>query len=609
MHQNSEIVVSRITEVEDALMHLGRADYQDWNMWIELTSQQRLLQCCYLLECQQAILLARSLQPSLIPESEFDLTFPAHSSLWDANSPPEWKFAVQQCVNMPRYIHEITTTATSTLNTGLFDIFQSSLIIADRYNLFNDHALIPSRPCSSNTFQSEYEPLLSCSPIIKHQLLTAKLVHATPVRSLLAVSGETWILNEKVPSPAAMNGHISILQSWVNGIRTSDSESQRPNVAAAVEFAIEILQHAIMSPTGRFRLEFGGEMGLYFAVMVIWAITVAANDGLNTKYLHGHLPEHFLRANASANTSQSLAFRSMGGSDTTNLPTADHISSASTSISIYQIIMDSIKLLEFANSEVAGPSQLLQGLRHNARSQQGCTALIRWVKMRISIGDMDLQNVLDISFANPYTDQYGAGELLNGITGTLERAASRLSTMQPFPSPNVAQNTSRLLEEPPSIELCVESDWQTEDSMSDMDFSQSLTGLSPSVSLAAIALYDQFQMWQRKRVLSPLRDQADTDQNDRDCNGSTVGGDTSNSTTEATNIPSSHRSSQGIPLKRLPNDDDENDDGRRPARRRKLAREPEDFDSRLLACPFAKHHPFRHRKCFKYVLQDIARLK
>jgi hypothetical protein len=609
MHQNSQIVVSRITEVEDDLMHLRHADDQDWNMWIELTSQQRLFQCCYLLECQQSILLARSLQPSLIPGSEFDLTFPAHSSLWDANSPPEWKFAVQQCVNMPRYIHEITTAATSPLNTGLFDIFQSSLIIADRYNLFNGHALLPSHPCSSNTFQSVYEPLLSCSPIIKHQLLTAKLVHATPVRSLLAVSGESWILSEKVPSAAAMHGHRSTLQSWVNGIRTSDNESQRPNVAAAVELAIGILQHAIMSPTGRFRLEFGGEMGLYFAVMVIWAITVAANDGLNTNDLHDHLPEDFLRANASANTSQSLTFRSLGDSDTADLPSADHISSASTSISIYQIIMDSIKLLEFANSEVAGPSQMLQGLRHDARSQQGCTALMRWVKMRISIGDMDLQNVQDVSFANTYMGEYGAGELLDAIINSLERAASRLSTMQPFPSPVVAQNTSMLQEETPLIELCVESDWQTEDSMSETDFSQSLTGLVPSVSLAAIALYNQFQMWQRKRVLSPLRDQAVTGQNDTDCNRSTAGGATSNSTTEATNIPSSHRSSQRIPLKRLPNDDDDNDDDRRPARRRKLAREPEDFDSRLLACPFAKHHPFRHRKCFKYVLQDIARLK
>jgi hypothetical protein len=97
-------------------------------MWIEPTSQQRLLQCCYLLECQQAILLARSRSLSFIRKSEPDLPFPAQPSLWNANSPSAWVLAVQQCVNMPRYICEITTTATSTLNTSLFDIFQSSLI-------------------------------------------------------------------------------------------------------------------------------------------------------------------------------------------------------------------------------------------------------------------------------------------------------------------------------------------------------------------------------------------------------------------------------------------------------------------------------------------------
>ena len=63
------------------------------------------------------------------------------------------------------------------------------------------------------------------------------------------------------------------------------------------------------------------------------------------------------------------------------------------------------------------------------------------------------------------------------------------------------------------------------------------------------------------------------------------------------------------PGKRLPGDDDKDEDDRRPAQRRRLNPSSEDTNNRLLACPFAKNNPLQHRKCFKYVLQEIARLK
>jgi hypothetical protein len=511
MYQRSQSAISRIIEVEDASRQSENANYETWNMWIELTGQQRLLQCCYLVEYQQVILLARSPRFSFRPKSELNLPLPAHTSMWNAESPAEWALAVQQCVNMPRYIRDITMSATSRLKTGVFDVFQSLLIIADRYNVSNDHAPILSHHSLPDTLEYKYEPLLSCSPMIKHQLLVAKLVHVTPVRSLLAISGESWILSEKVPSMAAFNGHRSTLQSWVEGIRKSDNESKRSSVTAAVELAIDILQHAIMSPTEYLRLEFGGDMGLYFAVMVIWAITIVTNDHLNTSDLHGQPSEDFPRVKPSAKTSHLLASRSRGGSNTSNLPSVNHTSSDSTSTSVYRIIMDSIKFLENAKSEVLGLSQTPQWLRHNASSQQGCSALMRWVKMRVSIGDMDLQNAQDVTFASLRANSHTDGELLDGITSVLERTASRLSATQPFPPRDPVQNTSSLDDETPLVESSVESDWQTEDSMSDMDFSQSLTGLSPSVSLAAVDLYDQFQVWQHSRTSYLWKDQRDTD--------------------------------------------------------------------------------------------------
>lgn len=96
-----------------------------------------------------------------------------------------------------------------------------------------------------------------------------------------------------------------------------------------------------------------------------------------------------------------------------------------------------------------------------------------------------------------------------------------------------------LLELTSVLELSAESDWQTEDSMSDMGPSQSLTDLLPSILLAASALYEHFQVWHDSRNPYPLKNQEGTDQSDSNYNGSTSGGATSNSTSESTNLPSS----------------------------------------------------------------------
>jgi hypothetical protein len=46
----------------------------------------------------------------------------------------------------------------------------------------------------------------------------------------------------------------------------------------------------------------------------------------------------------------------------------------------------------------------------------------------------------------------------------------------------------------------------------------------------------------------------------------------------------------------------------RPVRRR-VASVLSDEDERLLACPFSKNNPRRHRVCHKYILRDVSRLK
>ncbi|KAF2476866.1 uncharacterized protein BDR25DRAFT_309217 [Lindgomyces ingoldianus] len=102
--------------------------------------------------------------------------------------------------------------------------------------------------------------------------------------------------------------------------------------------------------------------------------------------------------------------------------------------------------------------------------------------------------------------------------------------------------------------------------------------------------------WRCSKSLQSMKDQADTDQEVNNSNVYTNGDYSSGANGESSR-------------KRPPGDDDNNNDDRPPGKRRKVTNIYKEPDTRLLACPFAKKDPLRHRKCFKYVLQDIARLK
>ena len=120
-----------------------------------------------------------------------DLPIPVHFSLWQAENPTDWAMSAQQCAHLPTFVFEVIPGN----HIGRFDQFQSSVLIAAHYNHFDRPAIYLASPT-----QPAIEHLLDDSPTTKHGLLTAKLLQTVPIRALLAVSGESWILSEKVSS-------------------------------------------------------------------------------------------------------------------------------------------------------------------------------------------------------------------------------------------------------------------------------------------------------------------------------------------------------------------------------------------------------------------------
>jgi hypothetical protein len=385
-------------------------------------------------------LLARPPQPSLIQFSGYDLPFPSHSALWDAASPPEWALAAQQYAQLPEYVYQVTPE----MVPSVFDSFQSSILIAAHYHHFDNPAPYIAPPPFA-----AIDHLFDASPITKHQLLTAKLLQVTPVRALLAVSGESWILSEKVPSPQAFSGYKTTLRSWISGVWSSTTESHNQPAKEALKLAVEILQHAITTPPHTLRLELGADMGLYYAALVLWSVTVAAHSRNNMAQTQAHQMHRYQSHSPLPST---RSFPSTPTHLTSNTPAASPLhtyppttnfgqgqatspasySPTSSSMQYPEITMLSMKFLNTALLDMDFLGMVQQWPREVAQWQQGCGALMRWVKMRLRGGAVEgRDSVIATSHGVGPTSAGtgrggdGFGELLDGVIGVLEKVMGR----------------------------------------------------------------------------------------------------------------------------------------------------------------------------------------
>lgn len=414
-------ILSDITQPENATLEL-------WTQWVELSIQQRLLLGCYILECEQVTLLARSSHQPLTQLSGFDLPFPSHTALWDATNVASWAMEAQQHIHTPIYVYQVTSDLAPTTT---FDVFQSSLLITAHYNPFAQPQCVT------------IDHLLSDSATTKHQLLTSKLVQCTPVRPLLAVSGETWILSEKVTSPQIFESYKATLRSWVSGLRSDPTSAQDESVKDALKLAMEILQNAFAAHHQDLRLELGPDMGLYYAALVVWAVTVAATTHLNPGQPHLQYPLH---PSLSAPHAFSPSSDHLGIDATESTPNPAHPSALfalpeqltsqvpptpNTSMMHSETTMTVLSFLDIALMDMNILGMVPHWPRDIAQWQQGCGVLMQWVKMRLRNAPLEgLDNIAPLPNSGPASAAMGCGgdgygEVLDGIIGVLDKLAEK----------------------------------------------------------------------------------------------------------------------------------------------------------------------------------------
>lgn len=398
-----------------------------WIRWSELTTWQHLLISCYILESQQAMLLAREPHSSMLPVSGLDLPYPTHSLVWDAEDFEAWSSVGVQYSFAPQYVFQALQSESPAAATP----YQSALLIAATYNRFGVTASYDSSPT-----HVDISALLDSSFATHLAFLTARLTQVTPIRALLAVSGESWILSEKVSSPQTFAEYKIILRTWVHQLWSGSSTCDHFNpVKEALELSVTILRLVMDEQIDLCTLEMGTDMGLYFATLTLW--TIAAALGARSRHTPRPSQQAFLRRYSESPSTSLLLSEAIHGQTTASyessqFPEHDELGIAQSQPSSptrrdsllttplqshEQIAVTTKTFLVFASHALS-----MNPLSHSSLSlgniQAGCEGLLLWTKLCLRSAPVFKDND---STTWPFAPGDGLGELLDSMVGSIER--------------------------------------------------------------------------------------------------------------------------------------------------------------------------------------------
>lgn len=272
---------------DDLAMH-GMANYLQEHVGSmtradELLSKQHLLAACHILDSQHATLFGRRLT-SCYAGSGMELPFPAALNSWEgrgsAQQPTGPHVRVWQVLdggNMDKPAQQ-----------QRHDVFQSMFMIACLTDPSSaSEGLQPSDPSKDllpviGTMQQSSQVQLAYN--------TFMLCKNTPVRDLLAVAGESWVMAEKLSDQAEYVAAQIEARNWASaagyssGFSTAvfhDEEQQAP-VRRAVRHALRVFElHMTHPKTG---LPFQ-EWSIYLAAVVIWAFAHVSSSSFSASTL------------------------------------------------------------------------------------------------------------------------------------------------------------------------------------------------------------------------------------------------------------------------------------------------------------------------------------
>lgn len=233
-----------------------------------ILSKQRLIAACYILDSQHATLFGRK-RTSCYSGAGMDLPFPASLVSWDGQRRGQQRLEPHDRVwqaldggSMDEPAHQRP-----------YDVFQSMLMIACLTDSSNESdGFYPSDP------SKDLAPIVGAmqqSAQIKLAYNTFMLCKHTPVRDLLAVAGESWVMAEKLSKQADYVASQMEARNWADAAAyptdftaSGLDDEQQPPVRKAVRHALRIVELHMNHPKTGLLYQ---EWSIYLAAVVVWA--------------------------------------------------------------------------------------------------------------------------------------------------------------------------------------------------------------------------------------------------------------------------------------------------------------------------------------------------
>lgn len=228
---------------------------------LEQESRKRLLAAYYLLDRHHATLFGRPISTRVSFSSDI-LPFPRHQDLWDTMitqqfTPygydpdlPPYEFMLQALM---------AAKASNDTSPESHDVFASMVLLAG----LTEEIQRSGTAIDSEEQTGSFNLVAETSPRARLAYHSTMLCKHTPVRDLLAVAGESWVMVEKMRSQADYSAAQLSIRTWASGFQDESSDSH-----LALKHAFEILK--IHQGCNRPGLLFD-EWTLHLASIVIWA--------------------------------------------------------------------------------------------------------------------------------------------------------------------------------------------------------------------------------------------------------------------------------------------------------------------------------------------------
>lgn len=242
--------------------------------WLENEARRRIFHACNVLDAQQVALFGQRPTivthnniPRVLPESRGGVDLPCQESLWNASPVEAW--ASKAAASTPVSVQ----TARANYDHASvedYSFFQHQIINSQGGELHRCTDEVPSPPLSNVQISKT-----------RFNYHVFQMTRYLPVRQILIVAGESWLLGKKVEYEADYIQARRIIREWLNLATTKTPDNRDANCVRAYWHALKVLR-LLVDPfdlQSRWRTThlLHEDWSVYLATLVCWAHSYGQN--------------------------------------------------------------------------------------------------------------------------------------------------------------------------------------------------------------------------------------------------------------------------------------------------------------------------------------------